>query len=139
MNIRRKMKKYIVGLYLVLIPLLSVAQLPPLQTSNEIQFIEGGVGQSESDAIKAAAKRWPLFLEFSQANGNKSEWISSVVLVVKDSNGIQLLSHQVDGPFILLDLKSGKYSIESTYGTQKLVNNFYVVNGQHKKMNINWR
>ncbi|MBU3618173.1 hypothetical protein [Polynucleobacter sp. JS-Fieb-80-E5] len=133
------MKKYIAFLYLGLIPLLSAAQLPPLQMSNETRFIEGGVGQSESDAIKMEAKRWPLFLEFSQTNGNKSEWVSNVLLVLKDANGVQLLSHQVDGPFILVDLKPGKYSSESTYGTQKLLNNFYVTNGQHKKMNINWR
>ncbi len=133
------MKKYIVGLYLVLMPLLSVAQLPPLQTSNEIRFIEGGVGQGESNAIEMEAKHWPLFLEFSQTNGNKSEWVSDVLLVVKDADGVQLLSHQIDGPFILLDLKPGKYSSEATYGTQKLVRNFYVVSGQHKKMNINWK
>jgi hypothetical protein len=133
------MKKYIAGLCLALISLLSAAQLPPLQMSNEIRFIEGGVGQSESDAIKMEAKRWPLFLEFSQTNGNTSEWVSNVLLVVKDANGIQLFSHQVDGPFILVDLKPGKYSSESTYGTQKLFNNFYVTNGQCKKMNINWK
>lgn len=133
------MKKYIVGLYLVLIPLLSAAQLPALQMSNEIRFIEGGVGQGESDAIEMEARRWPLFLEFSQTNGNKSEWVSNVLLVVKDANGAQLLSHQVDGPFILVDLKPGKYSSESTYSTHKLFNNFYVANGQHKKININWK
>ncbi|MBU3612158.1 hypothetical protein [Polynucleobacter sp. MG-27-Goln-C1] len=78
-------------------------------------------------------------MEFSQTNGNQSEWVSNVLLVVKDAKGVQLLSHQVDGPFILLDLKSGKYSSESTYGTQKLLTNFYVTNGQHKKININWK
>lgn len=133
------MKKYIAGLCLVLIPLFSIAQLPPLQMSNEIRFIDGGVGQSESDAIEIEAKRWPLLLEFSQTNGNKSEWVSNVLLVIKDANGIQLFSHQVDGPFILLDLKPGKYSSESTFGTKKLSNNFYVTSGQNKKMNINWK
>lgn len=133
------MKKYIVGLCLGLVSLLSVAQLPPLQTSDQIRFIEGGVGLGESKAIEMEAKNWPLFLEFSQTNGNQSEWVSNVLLVVKDAKGAQLLSHQVDGPFILLDLKPGKYSSESTYGTQKLVTNFYVTNGQHKKMNINWK
>ena len=133
------MKKYIVGLCLGLVSLLSVAQLPPLQTSDQIRFIEGGVGLGESKAIEMEAKNWPLFLEFSQTNGNQSEWVSNVLLVIKDVKSAQLLSRQVDGPFILIDLKPGKYSSESTYGNQKLVTNFYVTNGQHKKMNINWK
>lgn len=133
------MKRYVVGLYLLLMSLISMAQLPPLQMSNEIRFIEGGVGLSESSAIEMEAKHWPVLLEFSQTNANKSEWVSNIVLVLKDANGVQLLSRQVDGPLILLDLKPGKYFSEATFGNQKLVNSFYVKNGEHKKISMNWK
>lgn len=133
------MKKYLMGLYLLMMPLLSIAQLPPFQTENDIRFIEGGVGLDESDAITMESKNWPLLLEFSKTNVQKSEWVSNVFLVIKDARGSQVLAHQVDGPLILIGLKPGRYSAESNYDGLKMVTNFNVENGKHKKININWK
>ena len=133
------MKKILIALYLMSTSLISMAQLPPTQGENSIQYIEGGVGSGESEAIEKDAKKWPLLLEFSQTNGASSEWVSGILLVIKDAAGVEVFSHPVDGPMILLNLKPGKYTIEASYGTQKKSFNFYSVSGQHQKMNINWK
>lgn len=132
------MKKYLFTFCALVMPLLSMAQLPVSQSISSVGFIEGGVGLDESDAIKMESKHWPLLMEFSQANGKKSEWVSDAFLVVKDAKGNQVFTHQVDGPLILLDLKPGRYSAESTYDERKKVTNFYIENGQHKTLDVSW-
>ena len=116
-----------------------MAQLPPNQTADIIQFIEGGVGVGESEAIVNDAKKWSLLLEFSQTNGKSSEWISGVQLVIKDPAGLPLFTHLVDGPMILLNLTPGKYRIEATYAGQMKSIHLDVLRDQHQKINLNWK
>ena len=133
------MKKYLFAFCTLVMPLLSMAQLPVCQSISDVRFIEGGIGLDESESMKMEAKNWPLLIEFSHASGSKSEWVSDVFLVVKDSKGFEVVAHQVDGPLILLDLKPGRYSVESTYDGQKKMATFYIEAGQHKTVDISWR
>ena len=133
------MKIFFLALSLLMMPLITVAQLPATQTENNIQFIEGGVGLGESASIVAESNQWPVELVFSQRNGNKSEWVANVFLVVLDAQGNSVFSHKVKGPMILLKLKPGQYLIESTYESRKLINQVMVISGQHQKVEINWR
>ena len=133
------MKKYFIGICLLLLPLLSIAQLPPAQAQKGIRFIEGGVGLNESEAMNADLGNWPLQIEFSQTNGKKAEWISNVYLAIKGANNIEVFSHQVDGPMILLGLSPGSYSIESSYQGQKLITRVQTEIGQHQKIDIHWK
>lgn len=133
------MKQILIGLYIGLLPFFAMAQLPPLQTENNIRFIEGGVGLGESDAIKAESSRWPVKLTFSRANGQKSEWISNTLLTIRDSKGTQIFSHQVDGPLILINLKPGRYLVQSVYEGQPKTADLNVVNGESLNVNIQWR
>jgi len=133
------MKKSLVLLGVLMMPLLSIAQLPTVQSISNTRFIEGGVGLDESEAIQIDLKNWPLLIEFSQASGKKAEWVADVFVVIKDAKGNQVLAHQLDGPLLLVDLMPGKYSVESSYNGQKKVTGIDVEGGQHKKININWK
>jgi hypothetical protein len=133
------MKIFFLALSLLMVPLITMAQLPATQIQNNIQFIEGGIGLGESAAIVAESNQWPVELLFSQRNGNKSEWVANVFLIVLDAQGNSVFSHQVKGPMILLKLKPGQYSIESTYESRKLINQVMVISGQHQKVEISWR
>ena len=133
------MKIFFLALSLLMMPLITVAQLPATQTENNIQFIEGGIGLGESASIVAESNQWPVELVFSQRNGNKSERVANVFLVLLDAQGNSVFSHQVKGPMILLKLKPGQYLIESTYESRKLINQVMVISGQHQKVEINWR
>lgn len=133
------MKTYLIAFCLVFFPLLSMAQLPQTQLENQIKFIQGGVGSDESDAIKLDAKNWPLLLEFSKRNGNQSEWVSDVSVVINNSTGSKVFEYKINGPMLLIDLKPGKYAIESSFENQKIVTNLNVISGQHKTISISWK
>lgn len=136
---KQKMKRSLIGLSIVLLPLFAMAQLPPLQTEKDIRFIEGGVGLSESDAIKAESIRWPVKLSFSKTNGQKSEWVSNVELTILDSKGNPVFFHQVDGPMILINLKPGRYLVQSVFEGQLKTADLNVVSGESLNINIQWR
>ena len=59
------MKKSLVLLGALMMPLLSIAQLPAVQSISNTRFIEGGVGLDESEAIQMDLKNWPLLIELS--------------------------------------------------------------------------
>lgn len=133
------MIKILIGLIFSMSALMAMAQLPPIQTDNGMKYIQGGVGLGESDAIKADSKNWPLELTFSKANGQQSEWVSNVLLVIKDTKGELVLSHQINGPMILIGLNPGKYYIESSYEGQVKNTSLTIKNGVHQNISIQWK
>lgn len=138
-KMKRKLKLRLMGLCVALLPLCTMAQLPPLQAENDIRFIEGGVGLSESDAIKAESDRWSVKISFSRMNGQKSEWVSNALLTIKNSKGTQVFLHKVDGPLILINLKPGRYLVLSTYEGQSKTADINVISGESLSVNIQWR
>ena len=60
------------GIFSATFSTLSLAQeettsLPQVQSQGQTEFVTGGVGKNESDAIAQAAGAWPLMLELSQS------------------------------------------------------------------------
>jgi hypothetical protein len=133
------MRKILMSFCIALLPLFAMAQLPPIKAENGVRFIAGGVGLSESDAIKAESIHWPVQLSFSRAHGQQSEWISNALIIIRDSKGAQVFSHQVDGPMILINLRPGKYIAQSVYEGQSKTIHLNVVSGERLKVNFQWK
>ena len=66
----------------------SSPSLPPLQTQGQTEYLTGGIGLDESEAIKKEGRSWPLMLEFVQSGAvdaaGRAEYISDVKIVIKD-------------------------------------------------------
>jgi hypothetical protein len=131
--------KWIISIALFVLPLLGISQVPATQSNGSIQFIYGGIGSDESAAIKAVAKNWPIYMEFSQRDGDKSAWVSEVSLVIKDANGRQIFNQPIDGPLILMKLNPGKYSAQATYQNKMIENQFYIDKDKHQRLSFQWR
>ena len=65
--------------------------LPQVQSQGQAEFLTGGVGKDESDAILQAANSWPLTLELSQSATPRAEYISDVQITIKDKSGNTVL------------------------------------------------
>jgi hypothetical protein len=114
--------KIILSAYLVLMSTLSLAQIPETQYSQGISYITGGVGESETVAILAEAKQWPLLLEMSQIENGRGVWIFGATIKIMSSAKKQIVfDAQADGPYMLVNLAPGDYMIVAVYGriTQK--------------------
>jgi hypothetical protein len=49
--------------------LAQAAALPAVHTAGHVQYLSGGIGKDESQAIENASKHWPLTLEFAVKDG----------------------------------------------------------------------
>ena len=115
--------KILIATQLILLSFLSSAQIPETQHSQGISYITGGVGESETVAILADAKQWPLLLEMSQIESGRGVWIFGAIIKIMNSKKQMIFDAQADGPYMLINLESGDYVIEAAYQevTQKRV------------------
>ena len=107
--------KILIATPLILLSSLSLAQIPEAQHSQGISYITGGVGESETVAILADAKQWPLLLEMSQIENGRGVWIFGASIKIMSSKKKFIFDAQADGPYMLINLESGDYVIEATY------------------------
>lgn len=93
--------------------------LPPIETSNGVSFLSGGIGLDESEAIKAAQKDYSLSLLFAQTR--RGEYLSDVKVRITDKSGKTLLETVAQGPMLLAKLPAGEYKVSAEHEGKMLV------------------
>ncbi len=83
--------------------------LPPAQTQNGITYVTGGIGETESNAMKAAAGHYDLMLTFAERSG---AYLADVKVNIADRSGDSVLD-LVSGPILLVDLPAGRYTVRA--------------------------
>jgi len=113
--------------------------LPQVQSQGQAEFITGGVGKDESEAIAQAAGTWPLMLELSQSAATpRAEFISDVQITIKDKSGNTVLDMRSEGPYVLVKLPAGKYSLDATYESKTLHRNVSLEKGRSVRLSLMW-
>lgn len=95
----------------------SLAQpvMPQMQKYEGIDYMSGGIGQAQSDAMQAASGKFPLALTFSQRAGKVAEFVANVPVTIKNAAGKSVLSATSEGPYMFVNLPAGEYTIHATY------------------------
>jgi hypothetical protein len=88
------------------------APLPQPKTQGAVTYLNGGVGDEEIRYIKQSMKDYDLALLFSRSSG---EYVASVAVTVKDMKGDTVLDVPSVGPYLLVKLPAGKYSVIAEY------------------------
>ena len=91
------------------------SMMPPVQTHDGIQFVTGGIGESEASAMKAAQRQYPLALEFVQKAAPRDEYIADVLVQVTNTKGKRILTARSEGPYLYARLPDGEYTVVATY------------------------
>jgi hypothetical protein len=86
--------------------------LPPVHQQGAVSFTSGGVGQDESTAFQHSASSWPLALRFTGAGG---EFLADVHVHVTDAQGTEVLKTDARGPYMLVKLPPGRYTVSASY------------------------
>jgi hypothetical protein len=84
--------------------------MPAMKVQGSARFACGGIGSDESTAMRAAMKDHPLSLLFARADG---AYLAEVAVTIKDANGATALAMRASGPVCLIDLPTGRYTIEA--------------------------
>ncbi|HEX8874988.1 MAG TPA: hypothetical protein VF780_10205 [Nitrosospira sp.] len=112
--------------------------LPPVQSQGKTEFLTGGVGKDESDAILHVANTWPLTLELSKAAAPRAEYISDVQITIKDKSRNTVLDINAEGPYVLVKLPPGKYSLDAVFESKTLHRNINIEKGHNQRISLMW-
>lgn len=92
----------------------AVTDTPALrvQESAGVQFLNGGTGESERNAMKALQSEFPLQIVFSDKSGALG--VADHVRVLNGQQ--QLVSVDKAGPVLMVKLPPGRYTLEADFG-----------------------
>lgn len=91
------------------------AALPAVKHQGTVQYVSGGIGLDESEALKAAAKDYPLALTFAAQRDGKADYVANVAVSIQDAHGKQVLKAESEGPYMLVKLPAGSYKVSATF------------------------
>ena len=138
--IRTPLSHVLLSACLVFVSSLSLAQadIPEAKVSQGIEYISGGIGSEESDAMLALGKKRPLVLEFSQDHPQRPLWVADVTVKILDQKKKLVFEALSDGPIMLLKMTAGKYDAEYTFEGKVLKRSLVVEEGKFQKQSIVW-
>lgn len=93
----------------------ATSTLPPIQHAGDIAYLSGGIGSDQSSAIKGVMHNYPLVLEFVGRTNFGNDYLADVPVQISDTHGRNLLNVQTGGPFLLMSLPHGQYTVTAMY------------------------
>lgn len=86
-------------------------------TEQDRPFIMGGVSIEEAYSLEAVRDKYRLWLV--TADQTSGAWLAGVSTTIRDSNGNEVLQTTLEGPYLLVDLAPGRYTIETEVNGQR--------------------
>lgn len=116
----------------------AATDLPPIQRMGTIDYVTGGVGQTESSAMERASHSWPLTLEFAVKDKRRADFASDVKVEIRDAGQHVKLKLKSDGPFVLAKLHPGRYVVDASLDGKTLHEKVLVASGHPAKAVFVW-
>jgi len=116
----------------------TASELPALQYYNGVPYITGGIGSDEARIFKEQRKSFPLSLNFGQQIGERTAFAADVQVVIRDENDATIFNANSDGPYCLIDLEPGQYTLHATYLGDTKSEKFEIKSGQPKAIDMVW-
>lgn len=114
------------------------AALPPVHSQGQTEYLTGGIGADESEAILQQARGWPLVLELAQNGPTRAAYISDVSVTIKDGSGKIILDTITEGPFLLVRLAPGRYSLDASYEAKTFHRDVSIGKGGSNRIILLW-
>ena len=112
--------------------------LPAVHRSGSVEYLSGGIGQSQSKAIENASRHWPLTLEFAVQDKPHADFAANARVMVRDAHGHTALQATSGGPFLLAKLAPGDYAVTATLAGKTLHEKVLVKGDQPAKALFVW-
>jgi len=138
----RMLSASLIALGLAVGPMAVAAQiphLPPEKTQGPVAFRSGGVGLDESMAMREAAPKYALELEFvAKDSAGHGEYLAGNPVVITDEAGKTVLRTESEGPFLLASLPPGRYSVAATDDGRTKEQTVTVAPDKHQRIVFEW-
>jgi hypothetical protein len=88
----------------------------PLQEQHygQIAYATGGIGENEAKRFESEMSRYPLAIEVFEKGYKREEFTAGADVKIADQHGHTVFDAKTGGPFLLVKLPKGKYSIEAS-------------------------
>jgi hypothetical protein len=120
------------------VTLAAPAGLPPVQHAGDISYLSGGVGSDQSAAIKSAMRHYPLALEFVGKTNGGNDYLADIPVQISDAHGTVLLNANARGPFMLVSLPHGRYTVTASYDGKQERRTVSVASAAHTQEMFVW-
>ena len=115
------------------------SNLPATHRQGAVSYLSGGIGLSESDAIKHVAKAYPLELEFVLNAKPKAEYLADVKVQIKNAHDKTVLKATAGGPFLLAKLPAGKYTVSADRDGKVVHRLIQIAANGHQRVVFEWQ
>ena len=95
-------------------------------------YVSGGVGDSEQRALQADRGRYSLWA-VTAARGSGA-FLADVRVRVTDQRQRTVFDGALDGPWLMIDLPRGRYTVEATHDGQTVRRTTAIGQGEHERM-----
>ncbi len=106
-----------------------------VMTQGGVTFVSGGIGLDARQRMQALEPQFNGKLVFTLTEGN---YLSDVDVSVRDAAGKTLIKHVADGPFMLIRLPAGKYSVTAIYDGRTQVRQVQLRDGRLHTEYLRW-
>lgn len=114
------------------------AALPQVHHSGAVSYLSGGVGSDESSAIKAVTPDYPLALEFYGKRKSGNVYLADVPVTITSNHGTVVLDASSQGPFMLVKLPPGSYTVTAQHDGKKLSRHVSISRTGHARATFFW-
>jgi hypothetical protein len=136
---QRNMTTLVLAALLVGLGTLSFAQesalQPEVHAERGIQYVSGGVGQGELARLRQMARDYDLKLVFAWQRGN---YLADIPVVIRDQKGNTVLDAVAQGPWMLVELPAGTYTVTATAYEQPKQQVVYVNQSGQSELLFTW-
>lgn len=97
-------------------------------------FVSGGIAAGERETLEGRKQEFNLRLV--TAARTSGAYLADAQVKVFDASGETLLVTRLDGPWLLIELKPGDYTVDVTFAGQTLRKSTTIRAGEHREMNL---
>jgi hypothetical protein len=112
------------------------ASLPPMQERGGIRYTTGGITDDESAAFRCERAFYPLAIEVleHERGATRSQYTADAIVRIAAPDGRQVFEARAEGPFMLVRIGPGRYTVSATLDGRTLEKkNVVVGTGQGSK------
>jgi hypothetical protein len=95
-------------------------------------FVAGGVGEAEARAMEGERDKYSLWI-ITAARGTGA-FLADVTVRITDAQNRVLFDQRLDGPWLMIDLPLGKYTVQAIYKDQNDRRTTTIHSGDHHQM-----
>lgn len=117
----------------------TAGKLPSEHVSGSVTYLSGGVGEGEADAIKQSSSRYLLELVFvAKGDDGHDLYLAGNQVTIRDNGGRTVLATVAQGPFLLANLRPGRYTVTASYRGESRERQAVIVADKHVRLVFEW-